>query len=107
LLPYDPALVNRTQIGGKVREDMSADKHQQRQKIERDRIRESERKEATTFKPKTTLDAKDWRQKLKHDPKQILKHLWDHETKEDYEAFLTQFGDSIKCGDTLTAVQRE
>ena len=107
LLPYDPKLVNRTQIGGKLREDMSADKHQQKQKLERERIRDSERKEATAFKPKTTLDAADWRQKLKHDPKLILKHLWEHETKEDYEAFLTRFGDSIKCGDTLTTEQQE
>ena len=59
------------------------------------------------FSPKSELPEGDWRRKLDYKVPALLKHVWEHENRPDYEKFLERYKGQLKFGETLTEEQIE
>jgi hypothetical protein len=57
--------------------------------------------------PKTELPRADWRHRLDYKVPSLLKHVWEHENKPDYDKFLEKYKGQLKFGNTLTEEQIE
>ena len=91
----DSNLVDRTAI------------EQPLQPLSAEEVQQQPRTEATRFRPKLKLPEKDWRQQLNHEPTALLRDIWLHASKQDYQAFFKTFHASLKFGDDLTKEQKE
>ena len=67
----------------------------------------TERQGVKKFNPKTELPKTDWRRKLDYKVPALLKHVWEHESKPDYDKFLERYKGQLKFGKTLTEEQIE
>jgi hypothetical protein len=67
----------------------------------------TERQGVKKFNPKTELPKADWRHKLDYKVPALLKHVWEHENKPDYDKFLEKYKGQLKFGNTLTEEQIE
>jgi len=67
----------------------------------------TERHGVKTFNPKTDLPKADWRRKLDYKVPAMLKHVWEHESRPEYDKFLERYKGQLKFGKTLTEEQIE
>jgi hypothetical protein len=67
----------------------------------------TEREGVKKFSPKSELPEGDWRRKLDYKVPALLKHVWEHENRPDYEKFLERYKGQLKFGETLTEEQIE
>ena len=87
------------------------DRHrQQRQDIpvtDTEHTDTTEREGLKKFSLKTGLPEGDWRRKLGYKVPALLTHVWEHESRPEYEKILERYKGQLKFGGTLTEEQIE